>query len=140
MFFGHIPLAYLAQRLFKTELVPTMSGALFPDVVDKSLCEVLHITPSGRMWAHTLLSFGLSTALVRIVAGKRTAFGWAVGYLSHFVGDVPGPIPFLYPFKSYDFKPSPGLEANILRFIQNGQAVGKELILVLAAMAISLRG
>jgi hypothetical protein len=91
------------------------AGGLFPDVVDKSLCQVLRITPSGRMYAHTLLGLAVSTGVVSLIWGARTARAWALGYLGHLAGDGPWKLPLFLPFKRYEFE---GNELNIFQIMR----------------------
>lgn len=104
MLFGHIAASALLHRYLNADLKPAVLGGIFPDVVDKTLCRVLHLTPSGRMFAHTLLSWGLSTVVVGLLRGPRTAWSWGLGYLGHLVGDSDGSVPWFYPFSSYQFE------------------------------------
>ncbi len=134
MLLGHIAVSLLESHYLDLELKPTMLGGLFPDMLDKSLCQVLHITPSGRMWGHTLLSFALSTAIVRIASGKRAARSWALGYAGHLVADVRGQVPLLYPFARYDFGPSPDLSTILERFFADRREVTLELGLLAWAL------
>ena len=110
---------------------------MFPDVVDKTLCQVLRVTPSGRMYAHTLLSVALSTAIVALLWGRRKARAWALGYLGHLTADGGGWLPLLYPFKKYAFV---GGEAGLFQIIQNALQrrvdMGIELVLVVWAACV----
>jgi hypothetical protein len=115
MLFGHLAVSILQHRYLKADLAPVVAGGIFPDVVDKTLCQVLHLTPSGRMFGHTLVGLILSTAVVGSVGGRQVARSWALGYLGHLLGDVAGFVPWLYPFARYDFPPSPPGLIEILR-------------------------
>lgn len=95
--------------------MPAMAGGAFPDAVDKTLCQVLHLTPSGRMYAHTLLSLGVSTALVGSIWGRHAARSWALGYIGHLLGDLRAPVPWMYPFVGYDFPKEAAGFGEILR-------------------------
>jgi hypothetical protein len=134
MILGHLAVSALLHRYLKADLVPVMAGGVFPDLVDKTLCQVLHLTPSGRMHTHTLLSLGLSTALVRSVWGRQTARSWALGYLGHLVADVGGQIPWMYPFVDYDFPGGePGLREILRGALEDPVEVGIESALILWA-------
>jgi hypothetical protein len=130
MLFGHLAISLLQHRYLKADLAPVVAGGIFPDVVDKTLCQVLHVTPSGRMFGHTLVGLAVSTAVVGLLGGWRAARSWALGYLGHLVGDVGGFIPWLYPLVPYDFSAdSPGL-LEILRWALTDPArMGLELAL-----------
>ena len=138
MILGHLAVSALLHRYLEADLRPAIAAGLFPDVVDKLLCQVLRLTPSGRMYAHTLLAVALSTAIVRKTYGRRTARAWALGYLGHLVADVEGDIPWLYPFRAYDFSGSePGLFQIVRQAIRRPVEVGFEsALLVWAAYAL----
>lgn len=139
MLIGHIAIPVLEHHYLDVDLAPTMAGGLFPDVLDKALCHVLNLTPSGRMHAHTLLSVMISTGLVWFIAGKETARAWILGYLGHLLADSGGFIPLLYPFRSYAFIPSPGLKEIIERFVENRREVFFEVILLVWALLVLVR-
>ncbi|MEE8390533.1 MAG: metal-dependent hydrolase [Anaerolineae bacterium] len=115
MLFGHLAVSVLQHRYLKADLSLVVAGGIFPDIVDKTLCQVLHLTPSGRMFGHTLVGVVLSTAVVDLVGGRRAARGWALGYLGHLLGDAAGFVPWLYPFARYDFPSSPPGLLEIVR-------------------------
>jgi hypothetical protein len=139
MLIGHLAVAILEHRYLGTEFVPTLAGTLFPDAVDKTLCQVFHVTPNGRMWAHTLLSLAASTSLVRLLAGEKTAYAWAMGYAGHFLADSPETLPLAYPFKTYTFTPSPGFREIFHRFFEQRGKVALELgMLILALVTLAL--
>lgn len=139
MLVGHIAIAVLEHHYLDVEFVPTMAGTFFPDVMDKALCHVLKLTPSGRMYAHTLLSVVVSTGIVRFVAGRETARAWIWGYVGHLLADSGGFIPILYPFRSYAFTPSPDLREILERFIENRREVIFEVILLVWALLVLQR-
>lgn len=139
MLVGHIGLAILQHRLQDTDLTPTLAGALFPDVLDKSLCQILKLTPSGRMWGHTTLSVALTTLIVGVMVGHRAARSWLWGYLGHLLGDLGGPIPWWYPFRSYEFGRSPGFAEIFRRFTEDQSEVLFEVgLLGLGLLALAV--
>ncbi|MBN1877551.1 MAG: metal-dependent hydrolase [Anaerolineae bacterium] len=138
MLFGHLAVSALAHRYLKVEFVPVMVAGVFPDIVDKTLCQGLHWLPSGRMLGHTLLAFAFSTAVVGLIWGKRTAWSWAVGYLGHLLGDAYSEVPWFYPFVSYTFKPSPDLWENLLKTLLNPVQMTVEILLTIWAV-VALR-
>jgi hypothetical protein len=142
MLLGHVAVSMLLQRYLGADLAPAMAGGMFPDLVDKTLCQVLHLTPSGRMYAHTLLGLGLTTTIVGAVMGRRQARSWGLGYGAHLVADVGGPVPWLYPFREYDFSGlSPTLGEILRRALGNPAETGLELSLLLwALLAVSGHG
>ena len=138
MLLGHIAVSLLLHRYLDADLTPAMAGGMFPDLVDKTLCQVLHLTQSGRMYAHTLLGLGLSTAIVGAVWGGREARSWGLGYGGHLLADVGGPVPWLYPFREYDFAPAPSLGEILRRALGDPAETGLELSLLLwALLAVS---
>ena len=130
MLIGHIGIALLQHCYLDAELAPVMAGALFPDALDKTVCQVLQLTRSGRMWGHTALGVVASTVLVGVLAGRRTARDWLLGYLGHLLADSEGPIPWWYPFKTYTFKQSDGLVEIFLHFAENQTDVMLEFTLL----------
>ncbi len=135
MVFGHLAISVLQHRYLKTDLAPTVAGGVFPDAVDKTLCQVLRLTPSGRMAAHTFAGLAVSTAVVGLVWGRRTARSWALGYLGHLLGDADGFMPWLHPLVCYDFSPDSSGLLEILRQLLTDPA-RMRLELILSAWAI----
>jgi hypothetical protein len=115
MLFGHLAISGLLHHYLGADFKAVMAGGLFPDVVDKSLCQVLRVTPSGRMYAHTLLGVAVSTGAVSLIWGRRTARAWALGYLGHLAGDGPWKVPLFYPLLRYEFADR---EPNLFRIMQ----------------------
>lgn len=136
MLIGHVAVAILQHHYLDADLAPVMAGGLFPDVVDKTLHYVLRVTPSGRMWSHTALSLGLSTGAVWLLAGRRTARSWALGFAGHLLVDGGDEIPWWYPFKSYTFTPSPGLREILERFAHDRRKIAVEVGLLLWALFV----
>ena len=135
MLFGHVAISILQHRYLKADLMPAVAAGVFPDVVDKTLCQVLHLTPNGRMFGHTLVSLVLSTTFVGLIRGRQAALSWASGYLSHLLGDVGGFVPWLYPFARYDFPQNSFGLLEILRWtLANRAAMRLELALVVWAL------
>jgi hypothetical protein len=140
MLFGHLAVSVLLHRYLGTDLKLTVAGGIAPDIVDKTLCQVLRLTPDGRMLGHSLLAFGLSTAAVGRVWGWRAAWSWALGYMSHLVGDLGGLVPWLYPLVSYDFSPhSPQMWQIVCRALSNPMRIGVELGLAFWAACVLRR-
>ena len=137
MILGHLAVSALLHRYLDTDLGPTVTGGVFPDVTDKLLCQVLHLTPSGRMYGHTLLGLVLTTTLVRLVSGARVARAWVVGYLGHLVADMGGFVPWLYPFRSYNFEGGDiGLFSIVRRVVRSPLRVIAESALVVWAACV----
>lgn len=72
------------------------AATLLPDLVDKPLGWWLGVLPGGRTFAHSLLVAVPAIVLVALVGwflhAHRSAIGFAVGYLSHLLGDVVYPL------------------------------------------------
>ncbi|NBD35898.1 MAG: hypothetical protein GVY30_07850 [Chloroflexi bacterium] len=134
MIFGHLALSALEHRYLDADLVPVMVAGLAPDLVDKTACQILRATPSGRMWGHTLIGLALSTLLIDLLWGKRAARSWALGYLGHLLGDLNGLLPWFYPFVSYDFKPSPSIWRVLRDFLRNPVRLSGEIALTIWAI------
>jgi hypothetical protein len=129
MLFGHLAVSALLHHYSKADLTTVMVAGIFPDAVDKTLCRVLHLTPNGRMYGHTLLSLGLSTAIVGLFRGRHIAWSWALGYFGHLVSDSHGFVPWLYPFVTSDFtKPTPSF-GFLLWQLMDPKRIGIELAL-----------
>jgi len=138
MLFGHLAVSALLHRYLKADLTTVMVAGVFPDIVDKTLCRVLHLTPNGRMYGHTLLGLGLTTAAVGLIRGRRVAWSWALGYLGHLVSDSDEFVPWLYPLVQYDFSElEPELWELLRRALMDRKRMGGELALtVWAACAL----
>jgi len=127
---GHIAISLLEHRYLKADLAPVLIAGMAPDILDKTLCQVLHLTPNGRMAGHTLLGLALSTGLIALVWGRRAAWSWALGYVSHLIADG-AHVPWLYPFAAYEFPPSPSLWENLLRYLSSPLKLLPEIFLCL---------
>jgi hypothetical protein len=137
MIFGHVAVSALLHHYLDVDLETVVAGGVFPDVVDKTLCQVLRVTPSGRMYAHTLLGVALSTTAVSMLWGRRKARAWALGYLGHLAADGGGRLPLLYPFKRYEFVGrEPGLFQIIQEALHRKVDMGIELVLVVWAACV----
>jgi hypothetical protein len=99
---GHAALGYLLYALYarvRTHDRPTGRGVIAllvgtqaPDLVDKPLAWYADVLPYGRSLAHSVLTGGpilLAVVLyLRHRGHRRLATAFAVGYLSHLVGDA----------------------------------------------------
>jgi len=140
MLIGHVGIALLQHRYLDAELVPVMAGGLFPDALDKTLCQVLQVTRSGRMWGHTVLGVVVSTTLVGVIAGRRAARDWLLGYLGHLLADSEGPVPWWYPFRTYTFDQSPSFVEILHHFAENQTDVMLEFtLLALGLLALATK-
>jgi hypothetical protein len=129
MIIGHLGVAALQHRYLKADLAPVFIAGIAPDIVDKTLCQLLHFLPSGRMFGHTLLGLTVSSLIVSLIWGKRAGWSWAIGYLGHLLGDIGHTIPWFYPFMQYEFNSSPSLWETILRKLHSPLELSFELFL-----------
>ena len=120
---GHVASAWLAARGLRTDLGGAMAAAMFPDLMDKPLRWVFRVTPNDRLPAHTLLGWGLTTAVVGALWGRRRAAGWATGYGAHLLGDQanaflnPGRLYLGWPLVRYAMHTGPtGLGSSLRDF------------------------
>lgn len=98
---GHAALGYLLYLVYvrvRTRAPPTGWGVVAlavgtqtPDLIDKPLAWYLDVLEYGRSLAHSVLTGGLILLAVvlylRHRGHRRGAAAFAVGYLSHLVGD-----------------------------------------------------
>ena len=141
MLIGHIGIALLQHHYLDAELAPVVAGTLFPDALDKTLCQVLRMTRSGRMWGHTALSVVVSTMVVGALSGRRAARDWLLGYVGHLLADGDEPVPWWYPFKTYAFEQSPGFAEILRNFAENQTDVVLEFgLLALGLLAGATKG
>ena len=113
MIFGHVAVSVLAYRYLKADFVPVMAAAVVPDVADKVAHYVLHQGEGSRWMGHTLVVAATTTALIRLIWGKKPAWSWALGYLLHLFGEFGGVVPYLYPFVQYEFPYNYGFEETL---------------------------
>ncbi|MEX0785719.1 MAG: metal-dependent hydrolase [Dehalococcoidia bacterium] len=108
---AHVATALAVNRLagFRAGNAPAILGALVPDMIDKTLSWVLRITPTARHIAHTPLSVGVLSLGASKLMGARWGRAFATAYTVHLLGDLwhGGRIPWLLPFKRYDWRAKP---------------------------------
>jgi membrane-bound metal-dependent hydrolase YbcI (DUF457 family) len=102
---GHLAVGYLLYSAFVHlryrrapdgfAAIALAFGTQFPDLVDKPLAWSLGVIPNGRSLTHSLVTATLIVAVVGLLARRRgygsIATAFAVGYLSHLLGDALGP-------------------------------------------------
>lgn len=82
---------------------PAAMAAIFPDVIDKVVCDYLHLAPYGRNWTHNLVAVALCALVAGLVMrSRRVAYSWAIGHLGHLLGDFVF-VPWLWPLFSYSW-------------------------------------
>ena len=128
---GHAALGYLLYAVYiwlRTRDRPTGRGVLAlllgtqtPDLIDKPLAWYLGVLDYGRSLAHSVLTGGLILLAVvlylRHRGHRRLATAFAIGYLSHLVGDsytfvLSGQWEFL-AFLVWPLLPIPGAENEL---------------------------
>ena len=71
-------------------------GTQFPDVIDKPLTWTIPLLPYGRSFSHSLFTFVAIVSILWLLVKHTDQYtlvvAFAVGYLSHLVGDAFGPI------------------------------------------------
>lgn len=124
----HVAGAYVAYSLFSRlaygrpprddAVLVVVVAALLPDLIDKPLAWGLHVLPSGKSLAHSLLFAGSAIALSVLVTGRRLGVAFALTYLGHLGGDVVFPMVYghsphyrflLYPLVDLPVTDAPGL-------------------------------
>jgi hypothetical protein len=136
---GHVAISVLLHHYLDVDLGLATAAGVFPDATDKFLCQVLRVTPSGRMYGHSLLGVALSTLFVYRVWGRRAAGVWLLAYLGHLAADMDGFVPWLYPFRAYDFEGEKvGLFTIVRRVTRHPLKVGLELVLLIWALCALL--
>ena len=82
---------------------PAAFAAIFPDVIDKVVCDYLHLAPYGRNWTHNLVAAGLCALVVGLVMrSRKVGYSWAIGHVGHLLGDFVF-VPWLWPLFSYSW-------------------------------------
>jgi len=71
-------------------------GTQFPDLIDKPLTWTIPLLPYGRSFAHSLFTFTAIVVILWLVVEHADQYvlvvAFAIGYLSHLIGDAFGPI------------------------------------------------
>ncbi len=101
---GHVALAMLGNRYGKAAWLPVMIGALLPDLIDKPLNDVFHLTPHGRFAMHSLTAVAVLTLVIHYFYQWPTAYSYMIGHLSHLLGDADFN-PWFWPFVQYQYPP-----------------------------------
>ncbi|WP_168191190.1 metal-dependent hydrolase [Haloprofundus sp. MHR1] len=102
---GHAALGYLLYRLLTWQrewrlsdgpVIALAIGTQFPDLIDKPLAWTFGVIPSGRSLTHSLISAAIILTVVLYItrrsSRKSLGIGFAVGYLSHLLGDALSPL------------------------------------------------
>lgn len=113
MIWGHAGAAALLSGLTKLPSTAVWVGSAAPDLIDKAALYGLKWTKSGRMAAHNLLAFAVTTGAAGVIFGRKNAQAYAVGYFGHLLCDLGGFLPWFYPFKRYHFYNSLSLRQKL---------------------------
>lgn len=99
---GHLAFSVLGNRYCNAAWVPVIVGAMLPDLIDKPLNDVFHLTPYGRYAMHSLFGLAVSMVIAYWWFGRQVAFSYGIGHALHLVGDADFN-PWFWPFIRYDF-------------------------------------
>ena len=126
---AHVGIPVAAAYVLRLNMPIVAYSAILPDIVDKTLDAVG--IGGGRYIGHTLLFVAL-VAITYSLLHWRYGLSALVGGLSHLVMDMDYLVPWLYPFRDYDFPPSDShfLPDGFLQSYFSFSGIGKELILV----------
>ncbi len=81
--------------------MPALAAAIFPDLVDKVVCDYWHLAQYGRSWTHNLTAVALFSLAAWAVTGRKgVGLSWAVGHLGHLIGDFAF-VPWFWPWVPY---------------------------------------
>jgi hypothetical protein len=100
LFFGHIAASLLIADASDSDRTAAVAGNLLPDVTDKTLAWVLHLTPS-RWLAHGLPAFALINGLMYFILDRKRWRGFMFGYAGHLICDLwaGSKVPWFAPFQ-----------------------------------------
>ena len=97
---GHFSVSLLLKKYLKLEFYPVIIAGIFPDIIDKLLSDILHITQYGRTFMHSIPGVIAASIFVYLLKGKAWGISWFAGQLGHLIGDI-SYVPWFYPFISY---------------------------------------
>jgi hypothetical protein len=113
---AHIGIAVFVGTFLFLPILPTLIGALLPDIVDKALF-LIGLAPYTRFIGHTVF-FGPILCLIVYSITKKREYAMAVlfGSYIHLLLDVQRFVPWFYPLLSYDFPPVSEFEFGLFEF------------------------
>lgn len=99
---GHLAVGYLIYVVWAQHrqdsiqrplaILALVIGTQFPDAVDKPLAWTVTVLPSGRSFAHSLLTAGVIIAVLYRISqhfNRRDAvLAFSIGYVSHILSDL----------------------------------------------------
>ena len=103
-------------------------GALLPDLIDKPLSMLFPTIFSGRGIAHApfviLIFWGI---LYLVVKRKGIVISLGIGIIFHILLDLPGNIPWFWPFIEYPILPA-DIDSYFYTLFHNPRIIATELI------------
>ncbi len=99
---GHLAFSLLCHRYLNADLIALIAGAFLPDLIDKPLNDIFYITPYGRYAMHSLTGLVAVSLIVYFIFGKRIAYGYSLGHLTHLIADADFN-PWFWPFYDHTF-------------------------------------
>lgn len=102
---GHLAVGYLCYVAWRrhtqstTEFAPALAplvllaiGTQFPDLIDKPLAWTVHVLPTGRTLAHSVLvAVPVALGAIRVL-DTESGVAFAIGYWSHLAADSIWPL------------------------------------------------
>ncbi|MBN2329589.1 MAG: metal-dependent hydrolase [Candidatus Omnitrophica bacterium] len=99
---GHLAFSILGNRYFHADWIPVIIGGILPDIIDKPLNDLFHITPYGRYAMHSFFGLFVATLIAYWLFNRKTAYSYMIGHISHLIADVDFN-PWFWPFVEYKF-------------------------------------
>lgn len=131
---GHIGIPLILAYLLRLNPVVTILCGILPDLVDKPLWAME--VGGGRYIGHTLL-FVFLVSVAFSLWKRKHGLAALVGGISHLLLDLDALVPWLYPFKEYDFYEKKFSFSEFVREYLTFSGLGMELILVAIAGVIA---
>ncbi|MFX0113023.1 MAG: metal-dependent hydrolase [Candidatus Hodarchaeota archaeon] len=82
------------------ELMPMAFGCLLPDLLDKTLGQLLFA--SGRSLSHTLVFCTICSVIFFLFQSRKAGISFFLGAVSHLILDIPG-VPWFWPITPSEF-------------------------------------
>ncbi len=77
-------------------------GGMLPDLIDKPMDDIFHITPYGRYAMHSLTGLIVCGLIAYFVFGKKIGIGYSLGHFAHLIADADFN-PWFWPFYDHQF-------------------------------------
>jgi len=125
---GHLSVSSVLAKTFNLNIGVVVLAGFFPDIFDKPLYWILNIFPNGRTVMHSLSGLLVMFFLVYLYERKKIAIAWGFGHFGHLICDFSSDlilynkplIPWLFPFKIYEFPPPHYSVSTKLLLIETG--------------------